>query len=256
MPLSIIDIHAHIGSLNIFHIPRPDAAGMIDVMDRVGVGLACISANGAWAADMSMGNDLVAEAVKAWPGRFAGYCVANPNYPADVKAELERSFDGHGFRMIKIHPSVHRVKLTDRAYEAVFEFAAGRGAPVLTHTWAGDEHCGMAIAAEAARRHPEVTFLWGHSGGSDVTEALAEAVDLPNVFLELASSQVWNGQLELMVESFPAERILYGSDFPFISLAPQLGKVVFADVSEDVKRKILYENAARLLGAAGVALPA
>ena len=188
MPVRVIDMHAHIGRLNVFHIPQPDAAGMVKVMDTVGVALACISANEAWAADMRIGNELVADSVKQWPGRFAGYCVANPNYPDDVESDLKRCFEDYGFRMIKVHPSVHRVKLTDPAYECVLRFAARRGAPVLTHTWVGDEHCGMGVAAKAARRHPDVTFLWGHSGGSDVAEAISEALELPNVFLALASS--------------------------------------------------------------------
>jgi len=255
LPIPVIDVHAHIGALSAFHIPRPDGEGMVEVMDRVGVAAAAISANSAWAADMRTGNDLAAEAVSRWPGRFTAYCVVNPNYPGEIEDELKRCFDGLGFRMIKIHPSVHRVKMTDAAYEAVFEFAARRGAPVLTHTWVDDPHCGIEVAAEAARRHRGVTFLWGHSGGDDVAEALDEAGNLDNVFLELAASRVWNGQLELMVERFPVERIVFGSDFPFISLPQQVGKVVFADIAQEARRMILHDNAARLLAEAGVDLP-
>ncbi len=252
MEFGVIDIHAHIGALGIFHAPRPDAAGMLDVMERTGVKLACISANDAILADMAIGNDLAAAAMRKYPGRFAPYAVANPNHPARVIGELKRCFDEHGFRMIKIHPSVHCTRLTDPAYDAVFDFAARRGAPVLTHTWQGDEHCGIDIAAETAQRHAGVSFLWGHSGGGEVRRALEAAAGLANVYLELAASQVWSGRIETMTGNFPVERIVWGSDFPFISLPQQLGQVVFARISDEAKRMILSDNAQRILTAAGV----
>ncbi len=255
LPLKVIDIHAHIGSYSAFHIPRPDAAAMVEVMDRVGVAATAASASGAWAADMRTGNDLVAEAVRAYPDRFIGYGVINPNYPDDIDAELNRIRDVLGFRMIKVHPAVHQRVITDPAYEPVFAFAGETSMPVLTHTWVGDPHCSPQLCAEAAERFPSVTFIWGHSGGSDQKAALELAPRLPNVCLEMACSQVFYGQLEHMLNRFPAERILYGSDFCFISLPQQLAKVALADVSDEVKSLILRGNSVRILEAAGIPAP-
>ncbi|MHC4715038.1 MAG: amidohydrolase family protein, partial [Planctomycetota bacterium] len=154
-----------------------------------------------------------------------------------------------------VHPSVHQRVITDPAYERVFAFAGEKGMPVLTHTWVGDPHCSPELCADAAERFPSVTFVWGHSGGSDQKAALELAAPLPNVYLELACSTVFYGQLEHMLKRFPAERILYGSDFCFISLPQQLAKVALADVSDAVKSLILRENSARILEAAGIPAP-
>jgi len=249
----VIDIHCHIGQYYVFYAPDQDARGMIDVMDAVGVKHAAVSAHISWAAEAALGNDLVAAACRSYPGRFIGYASANPNYPETVLDELKRCFDELGFRLIKLHPSVHQYRLIDKVYELVFEFAEKRGAPILTHTWDRDLHCSLEMAAEVSRRHPAVTFLWAHASSS-FDRAYELAADLPNAYLELCYSVVLNGQLEYFLKSAPPEKVLFGSDFSFISLPQQLARVVFAKVPESVKRKILYENSARILEAAGVAL--
>ncbi len=252
LPLEVIDIHAHIGDYAAFWAPGRDARAMVEVMNEIGVAVAAISANSAWSAEAKIGNDLVARAVRAYPGRFVGYAVANPNYPEDIEDELRRSFDELGFRMIKIHPSVHRCSLTDERYEEVFVFAARHNAPILTHTWDKDPLCSPEVAAEAAKRHPGVTFLWGHSGGGDVRAAVELAVGLPNVYLELAASNVVDGRLEYMTSHAPVTKIVFGSDFSFISLPQQVAKVAFARISPAAKRRILHHNAARIFVSAGI----
>ena len=52
----------------------------------------------------------------------------------------------------------------------------------------------------------------------------------------------------MLVAAIGAERVLYGSDVPFLSPVPQVGKVVYADIGETEKRMILGLNAARLFG--------
>ena len=44
------------------------------------------------------------------------------------------------------------------------------------------------------------------------------------------------------------DRILWGSDAPWLSIQHQLGRVLFADISEGDKRTILVENPRRVLG--------
>jgi predicted TIM-barrel fold metal-dependent hydrolase len=48
------------------------------------------------------------------------------------------------------------------------------------------------------------------------------------------------------VEVAGADRIVWGADAPLFSMAQQLCKVLFANISDEDKEKILYRNAAKL----------
>jgi predicted TIM-barrel fold metal-dependent hydrolase len=49
-----------------------------------------------------------------------------------------------------------------------------------------------------------------------------------------------------MVKAVGAERVVYGSDMPFLSLPSGIGSVLWADIEESEKRLIFGENARRL----------
>src|SRR5664280_3876318 len=79
----IIDAHGHLGAWMQFYIPHNDAAGIVEVMDRCGVNAIAISGMLSIGPDYKAGNQAVAEAADAFPGRFIGYVTINPNYPPD-----------------------------------------------------------------------------------------------------------------------------------------------------------------------------
>jgi len=58
------------------------------------------------------------------------------------------------------------------------------------------------------------------------------------------------GMVEALVRDLGADRVLFGSDMLGRSLASQLAKVVFADIPEDQKERILYGNALAVFGPA------
>ncbi len=51
-----------------------------------------------------------------------------------------------------------------------------------------------------------------------------------------------------MVHEAGADRVLFGTDLPFLDPRPQLGRVAFAKISDDEKRLILGLNASRIFG--------
>ena len=55
------------------------------------------------------------------------------------------------------------------------------------------------------------------------------------------------GLVEYFVDNVPLERIVFGSDCPWMPMGQQIGKVVFADITEAQKKAILVENPARIL---------
>ena len=78
-------------------------------------------------------NDLLFEAVKAHPERFAGFAAlptADPDAAAD---ELERTVTKLGFKGTMIHGHTQGSFLDDRKYWVIFERAQALGVPIYLH---------------------------------------------------------------------------------------------------------------------------
>ena len=245
-----IDAHAHLGAYFNFYIPHPDAASMVRVMDRLGVERACICSIPACGADVPRGNDMTAEAVRAYPERFVGYASVNPHYPERVLPELKRSFDELGLSLIKLHPMILQYPVSGPAYEPLWRFASERRTIVLSHTWAGDWTCAPKDFEPLAQAYPDVVFVLGHSGGTPAgyMEAIEVAQKRQNIYLDLCRSVMSRIWVERIVGQVGGDRVLWGTDFPFLDPTYLVGRLACTTLSDRVKCQVLGENAAKLLG--------
>lgn len=246
----IIDCHTHMGPWFNFSIPQdPWVEGMLRAMDTCGIKLAVCAPHWAIGPNMQAGNQIIAAAVAQHPGRFRGYCTISPHYSAEeIRAELERHILHGNLSGIKIHPNVHHHPANGPLYRPVWEFAHQHALTVLSHTWESDRECNPWMFAEIAKEFPNVSILLGHSGGTPAgrEEALAAAQERQSLYLDLTGSQLPHGLLEVMVRRVGAERILFGTDIPFIDCRSQIGYVTAARISDEEKRLILGKNAQRL----------
>jgi hypothetical protein len=173
----------------------------------------------------------------------------NPNYPeADIVAELERCISA-GMVGIKIHPETHQRSADDAGYTPVWEYANAHSLPLLSHTGTGGQ-CAVKTFEKLAETYPNVKILLGHAGfGSEGADQSIEAANkFPNIYMDITGSNAVYGTLERMVRRAGADRVLFGTDMPFLDPRPQLGRVAFAKIADDEKRLILGLNAAKIFG--------
>lgn len=243
--LRILDAHAHIGNLNWFPLGADGSAeGLLQVMDRVGIERLCVTSTHATiGSEFRLGNDEVAEAVRRWPQRFFGYTVLYGFRPEGVLPEIHRC-EKLGMRGIKIH-SYQPIPYTAAAYHPAYEYANEKRIPILAHTWGKPE---IGWIRELAKRYPNIRWLMGHSGVVDFDDYVAIAKEVEHAYLELAFSFSHHRVTERFVSQVGADKVLWGSDACFLSASHQIGRVVFADISDADKRKILGANARRVLG--------
>jgi predicted TIM-barrel fold metal-dependent hydrolase len=243
----IIDAHVHIGPLREFHIPSDAPEGVIKSMDTIGIDKAVVSSLLAIQSDYKLGNNMVAEAIRKYPGRIVGYAVANPHFKEGIEAELKRCFDELKMSAIKIHPAWHEYPPDGGNYRPVWEFAKKRRGVVLAHTGGSEEE--MAKYEKLSSQYPEVTFILAHAGNSykTVDNYIRVAKKRDNIFLEITFSSVPFGIVEHLVEGAGADKVIYGSDMTYRDPKPQLGWVIYAKISEEDKKKVLGTNMARIL---------
>lgn len=242
----IIDCHCHMGYWHNFHVPHGSPEGMLSSMDTLGVDTACVTHHASIGPDYRYGNDMVIEAVRKYPGRFVGYITLNPNYPEDMKHEIDKCLAIPGMKGIKLHPALHGCPIDYKNYHAAYEAANEKRCPVLIHVWGQGD---VATVGRLAGKYPGANFIMGHSG-ADV-RAMEDAIDVvnkhDNVYGDLAISVVREGNVEWLVKEMGSKKVLYGSDMPFFDPRPAFGRVALAEISDEEKRDVFGRNMKGLL---------
>jgi predicted TIM-barrel fold metal-dependent hydrolase len=135
----------------------------------------------------------------------------------------------------------------------VYAWCGEVGIPVFWHCGpAGIEPKASQARAQVAfyerpiAECPGTTFILGHSGALQHRQALTLQKKYPNAYLDISSLGL--PQLDDLLREGDVDRILFGSDWPFYHPVLPLAKVLVAtEDRREVRRKILYENAARLM---------
>jgi predicted TIM-barrel fold metal-dependent hydrolase len=221
------------------------------MMDRLGLQLAICSDQEALAAGGSAGLDKLRRAYEQSHGRILGQGLFDPRAAERCLGELRDALGWPGLRGLKIHPTMHATPADARAYEPVWHFAAEHDLPLLTHSWSTSSHNAAQVLSTPerfepfVRRFPAVRFVLGHAGGRGPgrAEAVRLARTYPNVYLDFAGDIFCRGLIENLAAAVSAQKILFGSDFPWISPEAHLTRVLLAPIGEPDKAAILRLNA-------------
>jgi predicted TIM-barrel fold metal-dependent hydrolase len=138
---------------------------------------------------------------------------------------------------IKIHPSYHGYEITEH-YEKIFSFANAHYAVLLMHPQSILRMPGIADS------YPNMKLIIAHLGSEDHVTAVKNS-KLGNIYVDTSgSASNLNNVVEYAVKTVGAEKILFGTDT--YSAAFQTGRVAFARISDEDKKKILRDNAIKL----------
>ena len=248
----IWDAHTHLSGVP-GNTPEERLGRLLEFADRLGVQRLCVSMGLNWSYDPSPDdlrkqNDEVLQAVNRFPERAFGFVYLSPNHVEASLAELDRCV-AHG-PMVGVKLWVAR-RCTAPELDPWVRRAVELKAVILQHTYvkATGNLPGESTPddlAQLARRHPDATFICGHTGGQPEIGILAIR-GCKNIYADLCGSDPCAGMTEMAGRELGAERVLYGSDAGGRSFASQLAKVFGAEISEAAKRLILGENLKRLL---------
>jgi hypothetical protein len=159
-----------------------------------------------------------------------------------------------GARGVKMHPAVQLMAPNHPRAMALYRQCGERNLPLLWHCGpvgielqSGRRRSQVTLYEEPIASHPRTRFVLGHAGALQMEQALDLACRYPNVWLELSGQSLSN--VRTILERADPDRVVYGSDWPFYHQAIGIAKVLMAtEGREALRRKVLYENAAKLLG--------
>ncbi|MEM1797828.1 MAG: amidohydrolase family protein, partial [Candidatus Jordarchaeales archaeon] len=194
-------------------------------------------------------NCVVKAMVELRPDLFVGFCNVDPR-EENAGRSLVRLIRLEGFRGLKLHPLHQKFRPQDALN--VWEAASKLRIPVLVHAgkiWKSDpDYADPSHFHEVLDRYQGFTLILAHMGGNYVRESVELARRFDNVFMDTSGASA--RRIMYSLERLGAERILYGSDSPFIPMGdplPEIEKVKSLPISEREKEMILGENAMRIL---------
>jgi predicted TIM-barrel fold metal-dependent hydrolase len=245
-------------------LPRHRVDEMADVFraaDVLGVLLA-------WDAETNTGlppvtNDFVARCAREHPDAFIGFASVDPLKGDAAVTELERAVRMLGLRGLKLHPTAQGFRPDDRAVYPLWEAAVTLGIPVLVHTGTTGLGAGLpgggrlklelsrpihldAVAAD----FPQLQIVMAHPAWPWQDEQLAVALHKPNTWIDLSgwSPRRFAPELVRNIRGPLRDRVLFGTDYPFLSHAQWWEAWDTLEIPDDVTRQVLLDNARRLLG--------
>ena len=202
----------------------------------------------------------VLDSVEKYPDRLIGGAVVHARLWNDqVARQVEDMVLNHNFRMLYIHPSLHKYWLpiktpsegegSRRLLYPIFEAARSLKIPVLIHT--GEQPYALPATVDfVAGEFPDVDIIIAHLGtqGSVYTlEATLVAEHHPNVYLETSFSQCH--MLIESVHTLGPRRVLFGSNCPPLEPTQQLMMVEESLASEPpIGMSLPEEDLYRVLG--------
>lgn len=243
----LLDAHCHVGQglMN-----GMEVAALIEAMDRCYVQKAVVVPwDQAIAVHNREGNRFTHDLVKRYPDRFSAFCTVNPWFAAEALEELERCA-ALGMKGLKLHPVYQGYQLSDPFILPVIERAVALGMIIYIPT--GIPVMSMPLQLTyIAERYPEGKFIQGHFGNTDFwIDSLPSVVHTPNIFVDTAYSMP--SPLEQVVQLLGAERVIFSTDAPYLSLDNETEKLRALALPESDLRKIGYDNMYQLLEGAGI----
>ena len=103
---------------------------------------------------------------------------------------------------------------------------------------------------DVAADFPDLTVILAHPSVPWQDEAISMATHKANVFIDLSgwSPKYFPPQLVRAARSYLADKVMFGSDYPVIDPERWMGDFAQLDISDEVRAKIVKDNAVRVLG--------
>jgi predicted TIM-barrel fold metal-dependent hydrolase len=189
--------------------------------------------------------------------------VSYLNFSERDVLELRQLLSAGSVRGLKLYPGYEPFFPSDQKLEPLYTLAAEFNVPVMIHS--GDTYTPKGklkyshplTIDEVAVDHPDVNFIICHLGSPWFRDCMEVVYKNKNVFTDISGLVLGNfsdrfeaymhKQLqEMLVYGVEPDKVLFGSDYPISSMESYLKFMEELALPEKEKRKIMFENAARL----------
>lgn len=181
----------------------------------------------------------------------------------DAIGAIRRLAEDFGVRGFKFHPTVQGFDPSDTRFYPLYELIQELALPTIFHTGQTGIGAGLPggfglklglsnpmLLDGVAADFPDLQIVMAHPSVPWQDEAISVATHKANVWIDLSgwSPKYFPESLVRQANSLLQDKVLFGSDFPFITPDRWMTDFDAADFNDEVRQKIVKENAIRLLG--------
>ena len=238
-----------------------ETADMYRSLDMMAVLLAVDTSSG---IGSQVTNDFVTEAVKNNPDVFIGFASVDPWQDKMAVDEVKRAVEELGLKGFKFHPPAQAFYPNEQRFYPIYEAIAKTGLPMMFHTGTTGIGAGLPGGGgikldtsrpipyidDVAADFPDTPIILAHPSWPWQDEALAMAVHKINVYIDLSgwSPKYFSQSLIQYANTKLQDKVMFGTDYPLITPEKWLTAFEKAPFKDEVRGKILFDNANRLLG--------
>ncbi|WP_085594939.1 MULTISPECIES: amidohydrolase family protein [unclassified Pseudomonas] len=227
----------------------------VALMDQAGVEKLMLSA---WCRPEGwvFSNDEVAAYTRAFPERFVGVATVDLSRPMAALAELDRAVGELGCKALRIVPWLWKLPPNHRLYYPLYAKCIELGIPFCTQVG----HTGPLMPSETGRPvpyldevaldFPELVIIGGHIGHPWTDEMIGLAWKHDNIHIDTSAylPAYYPPQLLHFIRTYGQDKVLFGSNFPQLSLKKCLEQVQALELPPPIADKFLQDNARRVFG--------
>jgi len=237
------------------HTPRQ----YIDLMNELGIERSLVAAAKLgtifhapsrliWDVSVQEVKDIIDEG----PDKFCGLYGINPLTRMDGVREMEMAVREYGFVGAYIH-CYEFGPINDKMWYPFYTKCIELDIPVTAQIG----HSGgiqpsangrPILVDDIACDLPELKFVASHTGWPWVEEMVAVAWKHPNVYIGTGGHmpKYWDPSLLRFINTRGKNKVMWGSDVPFFDVRKMIAQIEELGLQEEVKAKLLRENAVQL----------
>jgi predicted TIM-barrel fold metal-dependent hydrolase len=248
----IVDYCAYLGEWPTYELRHCDADGLLYLMDRCGIDAACVSlAGGMFRYDAREANERLCHDIAGHRDRLWPIGTVNP-LVATWREDVQDGLDRLGVAGYRIHPAHHGYALDAAPLTELAAVVSEAQRPLFIALYVDEErfrHPAMRVPdlrigdiGSFIARTPQATVVLNGLKTAQAVELFEAGVALDRVYADVdAMDQDFEG-LQALVTQHGVERLVYGSQMPFLYPEAALMVVEHSGLADADVEAILARN--------------
>lgn len=245
---------------------NPGNGTIENVLENMGLGGIdhTIMVNFAPAKIINDNNLWTLEAAKASEGKLIPLVSFHPEMEGSIAKHFKK-YIGLGAKGIKLHPMAQGFDVRDERMHELYQLCSDNRFALLIHCGRVsnarlNEYSDLDMILPIIQQYPQMPVVLAHMADGDVNSVLDISKKYNNVYFD--TSIVITGYPEIMnvnepswlddnqvvqiINEIGADRVIFGSDFPWGSPKHDIKRIMDLVLSDDPKRLIFSENANKI----------